>query len=85
MATTQQQPKPDAQDEEGEEQQHSGTEQKPNVAPLRFIEQLVDSSPRSDSVSNMGRSSVRVGKNSFELLCMAPLSEAERREVWEIC
>ena len=43
MTTTQRQPKPNAQDEQGEEQQHSGTEEPPNIAPLRFIEQLVDS------------------------------------------
>ena len=44
VATTlQQQPKPDAQDEQGKIEQHSGNEQKPDVAPLRFIEQLVDS------------------------------------------
>jgi hypothetical protein len=43
VATTQQQPKPKAQDEEREVEQESGTEEKPDVAPLGFIVELVDS------------------------------------------
>jgi hypothetical protein len=46
VATTEQQPKPDAQDEQGNVKQHSCAEEKLHVAPLRFINQagrLVDS------------------------------------------
>jgi hypothetical protein len=43
VATTEQQPKSDAQDKQGEEQQRSAAEQKPDIAPLRYIVQLVNS------------------------------------------
>jgi hypothetical protein len=43
VATTQQQPKPKAQDEEREIEQESGTEEKPDGAPVGFIVELVDS------------------------------------------
>ena len=53
MATAQQQPKSHAQDTQSDIEQHSSTVENPDGAPLRFIEQLVDS-----AFSNIGTSFV---------------------------